>query len=77
MKEQIFKTCQNNVRSSTLHKRYAFFKDGMLDSFDMVTQVNELDSTFGKSIDGVDILWLENFSSVETIAALLVNKGVK
>ena len=53
-----------------------FIEEGMLDSFDLVTLVSELDSTFGISIDGVDIL-PENFGSVDAIAALLVKNGAK
>lgn len=53
-----------------------FIEDGMLDSFDLITLVNELDSTFGISIDGVDIL-PENFCSVDAIAKLLVKNGAK
>ena len=53
-----------------------FIEDGMLDSFDLITLVSELDSTFGISIDGVDIL-PENFCSVDAIANLLVKNGAK
>lgn len=53
-----------------------FIEEGMLDSFDLVTLVSELDSTFGISIDGVDIL-PENFSSVDAIAKLLTKNGAK
>lgn len=53
-----------------------FIEEGMLDSFDLVTLVSELDNTFGISIDGVDIL-PENFSSVEAIANLLIKNGAK
>lgn len=53
-----------------------FIEEGMLDSFDLVTLVSELDTTFGISIDGVDIL-PENFSSVDAIAKLLVKNGAK
>ena len=53
-----------------------FIEEGMLDSFDVVNLVTELDSTFGISIDGVDIL-PENFSSVEAIQNLLIKNGVK
>lgn len=53
-----------------------FIEEGMLDSFDMVNLVSELDSTYGISIDGVDIL-PENFSTVEAIVALLVKNGAK
>lgn len=53
-----------------------FIEEGMLDSFDMVNLVSELDATYGISIDGVDIL-PENFSTVEAIMALLVKNGAK
>ena len=53
-----------------------FFEEGMLDSFDLVTLVSDLDSTFGISIDGIDII-PENFSTVDAIAKLLVKNGVK
>lgn len=53
-----------------------FIEEGMLDSFDIVNLVSELDSTFGISIDGVDIL-PENFSSLEAIKNLLLKNGVE
>lgn len=53
-----------------------FIEEGMLDSFDIVTLVSDLDSTFGISIDGVDIL-PENFATVEAIENLLKKNGVQ
>ena len=53
-----------------------FIEEGMLDSFDVVNLVTELDSTFGISIDGVDIL-PENFSSIESIENLLKKNGAQ
>lgn len=53
-----------------------FIEEGMLDSFDIVALVSELDAAYGISIDGMDIL-PENFSSVEAIAALLVKNGAE
>lgn len=53
-----------------------FIEEGMLDSFDVVNLVDELDTTFGISIDGVDII-PENFASVEAIEDLLKKNGVK
>lgn len=53
-----------------------FIEEGMLDSFDIVALVSELDAAYGISIDGMDIL-PENFSSVEAIAALLRKNGAK
>lgn len=53
-----------------------FFEAGMLDSFDLVALVSDLDKTFGISIDGMDIL-PENFSSVDGICALLEKNGAE
>ena len=47
-----------------------FMGDGMLDSFDMVTLVSDLDKEYGISIAGVDIV-PENFQSIATIEKLL------
>ena len=48
----------------------------MLDSFDVINLVTALDSEFGISIDGTDVL-PDNFSSVGNIEALLRKNGVK
>ncbi len=77
MKEQIVKILTElRPEFDFTQEGVNFIEEGMLDSFDLVTLVSELDSTFGISIDGVDIL-PENFSSVDSIAALLVKNGAK
>jgi acyl carrier protein len=53
-----------------------FTADGLLDSFDVVMLVNDLDSTFSISIDGTDII-PENFSSIEAILSLLRKHGAR
>lgn len=53
-----------------------FIEEGMLDSFDVVNLVSELDSTFGISIDGTDIM-PENFSTVDDIERLLKKNGAE
>ena len=53
-----------------------FMEDGMLDSFDMVTLVSTLDTTYGISIQGTDIV-PENFQNLQTIEALLRKCGVQ
>ena len=53
-----------------------FIEDGLLDSFDLVTLVTDLDETFKISIDGIDIL-PENFRSLDAIEALLTKYEVK
>ena len=47
-----------------------FISDGMLDSFDVVNLVTELEDAFSISIDGEDIL-PENFSSIDAIKILV------
>jgi acyl carrier protein len=77
MKEQIIKIL-NELRPEFDFSQEGvnFIEEGMLDSFDMVNLVSELDTTYGISIDGVDIL-PENFSSVDAIANLLIKNGAK
>lgn len=53
-----------------------FIEEGMLDSFDVINLVTTLDSEFGISIDGTDVL-PENFSSLDAIERLLKKNGVK
>lgn len=77
MKEQIIKILTElRPEFDFTQEGVDFIETGMLDSFDLVTLVSELDNTFGISIDGVDIL-PENFSSVDAIANLLVKNGAK
>ncbi len=47
-----------------------FIEEGMLDSFDVITLVSELDKAYRISIAGVDIV-PENFRSLTSIASLL------
>lgn len=52
-----------------------FFEEGVLDSFDLVTLVSEVDQAYGISIDGMEIV-PENFCNIKAIEALLVRHGV-
>lgn len=76
MKEKIIEILNNLRPEFDFHAQVNFIEEGMLDSFDVINLVNELDSTFGISIDGIDVL-PENFSSVDKIVALLERNGVK
>lgn len=53
-----------------------FIEDGMIDSFDMVSLVDELEEQFGIKIEGVDVV-ASNFSTVDKIEALLKKCGAK
>ncbi len=52
-----------------------YLRDGMLDSFDVVTLVAALDRHFCISIDGVQIT-PENFRNLDAIMVLLRKHGV-
>lgn len=52
-----------------------FIEEGMLDSFDVVSLVDALDTEFNIVIDGVDIV-PENFSTLNSIMSLLKKSGV-
>lgn len=47
-----------------------YIEDGLLDSFDIVTLVEELEDEFGIEIGGTDIV-PENFVNIDSIEALI------
>lgn len=51
-----------------------FIEDGMLDSFDIVSLVSELEAAFDIVIDGLDIV-PENFIRIEKIGKLVMKSG--
>lgn len=77
MKEQVIKILTElRPEFDFSQESLNFIEEGMLDSFDIVSLVNELDATYDISIDGVDIL-PENFSTIDAIVSLLVRNGAK
>lgn len=76
MKEKVLEILTNIRPEFDFTDDVNFIEEGMLDSFDIVTLVSDLDSTFGISIDGVDIV-PDNFSSVDSIINLLEKNGAK
>lgn len=53
-----------------------FIADGMLDSYDIIVLVAELDKNYGISIAGVDIL-PENLRNIASIEKLLAKYNAK
>ena len=53
-----------------------FIETGMLDSFDVITLVTEIEEEFNIQIDGAEII-PENFSSIKTIEKLIIKSGGK
>ncbi|WP_459189870.1 phosphopantetheine-binding protein [Parabacteroides sp. APC149_11_2_Y6] len=76
MKEKIVAILNGLRPEFDFNESVNFIEEGMLDSFDVINLVNELDTNFGISIDGVDVM-PENFSSIESIENLLHKNGVK
>lgn len=75
MKEKIKNILQGLRPEFDFNTDADFIAEGMIDSFDMVNLVSELEENFDIIIDGIDIL-PENFSSLDAIEAL-VNKSEK
>ena len=76
MKERILKILSGLRPEFDFTMDVNFIEEGILDSFDVINLVTTLDSEFGISIDGTDVL-PENFSSVNAIVMLLKKNGVK
>lgn len=76
MKQKIIKILSELRPEFDFNEPLNFIEEGMLDSFDVINLVTTLDSEFGISIDGTDVL-PENFSSVDAIEMLLKKNGVK
>ncbi len=51
-----------------------FVESGMLDSFDVITLITDLEEKFNIRIDGSDIL-PENFCSIKAIENLILKSG--
>ena len=76
MKERILKILSGLRPEFDFTMDVNFIEEGILDSFDVINLVTALDSEFGISIDGTDVL-PENFSSVNVIVMLLKKNGAK
>lgn len=76
MEEKIIKILAGMRPEFDFTEKVNFIEEGMLDSFDIVSLVSELDENFGVVIGGEDVV-PENFSSVDAIISLLKRLGVK
>lgn len=70
MKEKIISILTELRPEFCFTEEVDFIEEGMLDSFDVVSLVDELEEQFGIKIDGVDIV-SENFATVNKIEALI------
>jgi acyl carrier protein len=65
----------NNLRPELDYRdSQNFIEDGMLDSFDVVALVTDLEEAYDIKIDGLDIV-PDNFVTVQSIADLIRKNG--
>lgn len=74
MKEKIVEILTDLRPEFDFNEDVNFIEEGMLDSFDVVSLVDELESQFNIKISGTDII-AENFSSLDKIEALVKKSG--
>lgn len=70
MKEKIIEILTGLRPEYDFNSEVNFIEEGMLDSFDIVSLVTELEEAFDISIDGEEIL-PDNFATVDAIVALV------
>ena len=74
MKEKIVEILTDLRPEFDFNEEVNFIEEGMLDSFDVVSLVDELESQFNIKINGTDVI-AENFSSLDKIEALVKKSG--
>jgi acyl carrier protein len=74
MKEKIIEILTELRPEFDFTEEVDFIEEGMLDSFDIVSLVDELETNFGIKIQGVDVI-PENFSTLDKIESLLKKSG--
>lgn len=72
--EKIYEILSSLRPEFDFHTSSDFIADGMLDSFDVISIVTEIEEKFGVLIDALDIL-PENFANADTIAAVIRKNG--
>ena len=76
MEEKIYNILHSVRPEYDFRESEDFIQDGLLDSFDVVTVVDEIENVFGIMVDGLDVL-PENFISVKHICDLIEKNGGK
>ena len=74
MKEKIVEILTDLRPEFDFNEDVNFIEEGMLDSFDVVSLVDELESQFNIKINGTHVI-AENFSSLDKIEALVKKSG--
>lgn len=72
--EKIYEILANLRPEFDFRNSSNFIEDGLLDSFDVISIVTDIEEKFGVLIDALDIL-PENFVNVNTIANVIRKNG--
>ncbi|RHR51857.1 acyl carrier protein [Clostridium sp. AF18-27] len=72
--EQIYEILSNLRPEFDYHTSQDYIADNLLDSFDIVSLVSELEERYGIFIDALDIL-PENFKNASAIADVVIKNG--
>lgn len=70
MKAEILSILVETRPESDFESSLNFIEDGLLDSFDMVMIIGEIEDQFNVVIDGTDVV-PENFVSIDAISRLI------
>ncbi len=72
--EEIYEILNGLRPEFDYHNSDNFIEDGLLDSFDRITLITELEEKFNIRIDALDIV-PENFYNIKAIAELVAKNG--
>lgn len=70
MREQIIKILTDLRPEFDFNQDVDFIEEGMLDSFDLVSLVSDIETELGVAIQGMDIV-PENFCSIDAIIKVI------
>lgn len=72
--EDIYKILEDIRPEFNFRESDNYIDDGFLDSFDIITLIDEIEELFNIKIDGLEII-PENFESVTKILQLIMRSG--
>lgn len=72
--DKIYNILQSVRPEVDFSKSMNFIEDGLLDSFDVISLISEIETEYNILIDGLDIV-PDNFKSIDTIQKVILKNG--
>ncbi|MBE5941185.1 MAG: acyl carrier protein [Lachnospiraceae bacterium] len=72
--EQLYRMLEELRPEFDFREDVNYIEEGMLDSFDIISLVDEIEEKYSIKIDGLDII-PDNFETIEKISTLIVRSG--